>query len=81
MGYFVLFIGAFFGYCSADNPFEYAAMEVLSDDQKNSYEPRCVAEGFCGDQALIVMKTDDGSLHVMKEKVPSTLGKAEGLGG
>lgn len=64
---------------AARNPFRYEAPQPTT--QAIIEEPCCVGEGSCGDAVLRIIRTSDGELRVIKEKVPSTLGKAEGLGG
>lgn len=62
----------------ARNPFRY---ETLHNEEVVVERSCCVGEGMCGDEQLRLIRTQDGELRVIKEKVPSTLGKAEGLGG
>lgn len=60
------------------NPFRY---ENSHTKDIASNKPQCVGEGMCGDEQLRFIRTQHGELRLIKEKIPSTLGKAEGLGG
>jgi len=62
----------------ARNPFQY---EPIHQQNVVDTAPCCIGEGVCGDERLTLIRMEDGELRVIKEKVPSTLGKAEGLGG
>jgi hypothetical protein len=58
---------------SARNPFAF--------QEESPSTLSALAEGEYDGAHMKVMRASDGSLTVMIEKIPSTLGKAEGLGG
>ena len=71
----IAFVGAFVSaIIIARNPFIYEQNAETSDTP-------CIADGAYDGARVELVRNAAGDLTLMIEKIPSTLGKAEGLGG